>query len=155
REIADEPPKQRWRRTPQSRTVILPVPSETAEPARTTVPDSRGLTLVLSVRPIREAAWLVAGTRSVSIFLENERKPGADEVRDEGFIFQADLAVHAPESLVARPDTRGLVTPDWDERVADIQYRDVYEWAVGHNVATSAEVNTDGTCRTVATCWVP
>src|SRR5262245_55686915 len=36
REIADEPPKQRWRRTPQSRTVILPVPSETAEPARTT-----------------------------------------------------------------------------------------------------------------------
>jgi hypothetical protein len=156
REIADEAPKQRWRRTPQSRTVTLPVPPETKEPMKTTVPDSRGLSLVLSVRPIRDTTtWLPAGTRSVSIFLVNERKPAADEVRDEAVVFQAELAVRAPEPLVPRPDTRGLGTTDWDERVADLQYRDAYEWAVGHNVATAADVNAAGTCRSVATCWVP
>jgi hypothetical protein len=156
REMADEPPKQRWRRTPQSRTVTLPVPPETKEPTKTTVPDSRGLTLALSVRPICDTTtWLPAGTRSVSIFLVNERKPAADEVRDEAVVFQAELAARAPEPLVPRPDTRGLGTSDWDERVADLQYRDAYEWAVGHNVATAADLDADGSCRAVATCWVP
>jgi hypothetical protein len=156
RETADEPPKHRWRRTPQSRTVTLLVPPETKQPTRTTVPDSRGLTLVLSVRPIRDTTtWLPAGTRSVSIFLVNERKPAADELRDEAVIFQAELAVRAPESLVPRPDTRGLGTADLDERVADLQYRNVCEWVVGHNVATAADVDPERACRAVATCWVP
>ena len=39
---------------------------------------------------------------------------------------------------MARPNLAGLASEDWDERVADLQYRDCFEWAVGHGVATRA-----------------
>ena len=32
--------------------------------------------------------------------------------------------------LVARPDLRGLASDDWDDRIADLQYRDTGEYAV-------------------------
>ena len=51
--------------------------------------------------------------------------------------------------MLSRPDARGLVSDEWDENVADLQYRDVGEYAVGHNVAADG----DPTC--VRTCWIP
>ena len=47
-----------------------------------------------------------------------------------------------------------MQSDDWDERVADLQYRDACEYAVGHSMATEA-VLTDRQCRTVRTCWIP
>ena len=47
-----------------------------------------------------------------------------------------------------------MVSDDWDERIADLQYRDECEYAVGHSIATEA-VLTDRQCRTVRTCWIP
>ena len=38
--------------------------------------------------------------------------------------------------VCAAADLRSLESDDWDERVADLQYRDVCEYAVGHGVAT-------------------
>src|SRR5262249_32303394 len=38
--------------------------------------------------------------------------------------------------------------------VADLQYRDAYEYAVGHNVATRTVLG-DGQCREVETRWLP
>lgn len=38
--------------------------------------------------------------------------------------------------FVPRPNLRSLESDDWDERVADLQYRDACEFAVGHSVAT-------------------
>jgi hypothetical protein len=73
---------------------------------------------------------------------------------DERFIFQAGLTVHSSEPLVPRPNLRGHTTEEWDERVADLQYRDVCEYAVGHNVATELDL-CDGHCRTARTCWIP
>jgi hypothetical protein len=78
-----------------------------------------------------------------------------DENRDDRFIFQAGLEVQANEPLVPRPNLRGQATDDWDERLADLQYRDVYEYAVGHGIATRAEVDYRGACHTVRTCWIP
>jgi hypothetical protein len=95
------------------------------------------------------------GTRSVSVFLVNHRIPASDEQRDERFIFQAGLTVHSSVPLVPRPNLRGHTTEEWDERVADLQYRDVYEYAVGHGTATHAEIDEKGACRTIHTCWVP
>jgi hypothetical protein len=96
------------------------------------------------------------GTRSVSIFLVNHRTPvQSSDVWDERFIFQAGLCVHANEPLIPRPNLKGHVTEEWDERVSDLQFRDVYEYAVGHGIATEAKVGADGACRAVHTCWIP
>ena len=42
--------------------------------------------------------------------------------------------MHADTPFLSRPDARGLLSDEWDENVADLQYRDVGEYAVGHNV---------------------
>ncbi len=65
------------------------------------------------------------------------------------------LDVSAAEPLVPRPNLRDQATDGWDERVADLQYRDVYEYAVGHGIATHAEIDDHGACHTVRTCWIP
>ena len=58
------------------------------------------------------------------------------------------------ESFIPRPNFRSLHSDDWDERVADLQFRDACEFAVGHSVATEA-VLTDCHCQLVRTCWIP
>ncbi len=84
------------------------------------------------------------GTRSVSIFLVNHRRPAPDDLRDTRFAFQAQLVVESPQPLVARPNVCGRDDGEWDERMGELQYRDVYEYAVGHNVATHAIVSPVG-----------
>jgi hypothetical protein len=113
---------------------------------------------VLAVRPVQTLGiaekFVPRGTRSVSVFLVNQRKPAPDVSRDEAYAFQATLRLECDQPLVPRPNLRGQQTDDWDEQVADLQYRDVFEFAVGHGAATHAEV-VEGRCQTVATCWVP
>ena len=74
--------------------------------------------------------------------------------RDEAFAFQTQLEVASEAPVVPRPNLRSLGSSDWDERVGDLQYRDVCEFAVGHSVATDAVVE-DCHCRLVRTCWIP
>jgi hypothetical protein len=149
-----------WRRTPRREELTLPLPAETAGTVAHAVPSSDGLRVALSVRPVNALGiaegMVPPGTRSVSVFLVNHRAPAlVDENRDDRFIFQAGLEVHAEEPLVPRPNLRGQGADDWDERVADLQYRDVYEYAVGHGIATHAEINQAGACHIVGTRWVP
>lgn len=121
------------------------------------VPNSAGLRLALSVRPIGSEGGegsIPLGARSVSVFLVNYRHPAADDVRDQAFAFQAQLEVRFDHPLVPRPDLRSLRSEDWDDRVADLQYRDAFEFAVGHSIATEAEVE-EGICQVVRTCWIP
>jgi hypothetical protein len=77
-----------------------------------------------------------------------------DEIRDTASAFQTELEIHSRLPLVPRPNLRSLDSTEWEERVADLQYRDAFEFAVGHSVATEAEVQ-DGRCHTVRTCWIP
>ena len=149
-----------WQRTPREVELSLVLPSVTNRPVEQEVPESDGLRIALAVRPVQAlgiAEGMVPdGTRSVSVFLVNHRTPAlVDENRDERFIFQASLDVSSIEPLIPRPNLRGQTIPDWDERVADLQYRDVYEFAVGHGISTRADVADDGTCRTVHTSWIP
>src|SRR5262249_5112170 len=44
---------------------------------------------------------------------------------------------------------------DWDELVADLQYRDVCEFAVGHGVSTRAVLDDQCECREIHTRWIP
>jgi hypothetical protein len=147
-----------WRRTDQERDVTL-VLTAADKPTEVKVPDSSGLELVLSVRPVRTGeafeGQVPRGTRSVSVFLVNRRRPAPDVLRDEGYVFQAALEVRTEVPLTPRPNLRGLESDDWDECVADLQYHDACEFAVGHGVATRAVVDAEGRCREVHTRWIP
>jgi hypothetical protein len=146
-----------WTRSPREKPLRLDLPAKTDKSIETPVPDSKGMKVALLVRPVESAvldAGLPAGTRTVSVFLVNRRKPAPDDVKDKAFAFQTQLEIHCEVPLVARPDLRGLASDDWDDRVADLQYRDTGEYAVGHNVATEA-ILTDGHCYLVRTSWIP
>jgi hypothetical protein len=113
--------------------------------------------LVWSIRGVPDAGidgGLPKGTRSLSLFVVNRRRAAPDELRDEGFVFQVELELQSDTSFIARPNLRSLESDDWDERVADLQYRDAFEFSVGHSVSTEAVVENGG-CRTVRTCWLP
>jgi hypothetical protein len=158
-EGADATPA-RWRRT--ARHVVLPVkvPAKTLRPQTTSVPGSGDLRVVVSVRTVAKSlsipgiASVPAGTRAVSVFLVNHRKPKDGDLKDEALAFQAALAVRCEEPFVARPNLRDVTADSWDEKVADLQYRDACEYAVGHGVSTCATV-VDGACRDVRTTWLP
>lgn len=147
-----------WKRTERVEELTLKIPAS-QRPKEREVPNSNGLKLALAVRPIRDIAafdgMVPKGTRSVSLFLVNRRKPARDEVSDTAFAFQAALEVRSDEPFVPRPNLRGLESDDWDERVADLQYRDVWEHAVGHGISTRAVLDKKGACREVCTRWIP
>jgi hypothetical protein len=148
-----------WQRTQREAALRCALPDATATPAEQPVPDSGGLAVALSVRPIppRTAAdaRMPEGTRAVSVFLVNRRAPAEDDRQDEAFAFQAVLEVTCASGFVPRANPRGLLSDDWDERVADLQYRDVVEFAVGHGTATETDLDADGGCHCVRTTWIP
>lgn len=146
-----------WQRVPREETLTLAIPDRTKQPVEKQLPKAGNLKVVLSVRPVTTTGadgTLPKGTRSLSLFLVNRRTPAPDERRDEAFAFQAQLEVATKECFVPRPDLRSLGSDDWDERVADLQFRDDRDCAVGHNVSVEAETK-DGHCATVRTCWTP
>ena len=78
-----------------------------------------------------------------------------DERKDEAFAFQVQLEIRGDTEFLPRPDLRSLASGEWDERVADLQYRDTGEYSVGHNVATDAVLEGHKCCNVVRTCWIP
>jgi hypothetical protein len=146
-----------WQRTDRVEELTLKLPAS-QKPAERDVPNSAGLKLALSVRPVRDIAAFGAlvpkGARSVSLFLVNRRKPAPDEERDTAFAFQTALEVRSEQPFVPRPNLRGLTSEDWDERVADLQYHDACELAVGHGISTRAVLD-ERECREVHTRWIP
>ena len=121
-----------------------------------TLPDSDGLELACLTRPttIRDFGG-ERTVRAVSIFVVNRRKPVEDrDLQDAAFAFQVEMSVRADRPLVSRPNPHGLGSEDWDERLADLHYRDVAEYTTGHNVSSSAELS-DGKCNHVRTEWMP
>lgn len=146
-----------WRRIPREEIITIKLPVKVPGQGSVAVPNSRGVELVWSMRGVPDSdvdGSLPKGTRSLSVFVVNRRKAAPDEVRDEGFIFQVELQLSSDESFVARPNLRSLESDDWDERVADLQYQEAFEFAVGHSVATESIIE-DRQCRTVKTSWLP
>ena len=139
-----------------SSTTQMEIPFATSgSPRHLDVPDSNGLQLVVSVRSVPSEELVPLGTRSVSVFLVNHRRLAPDQKRDVGYTFQSNLIIQTPSSLVPRPNLRGRDGNDWDEKVADLQYRDDYEYAVGHNVSAIAIAHSGGGCQEVRTAWIP
>ena len=146
-----------WVRRPRAATVDVDLESvQVGTPVRFDVPESGGLELACLVRPTRVRG--IEGNRdirAVSLFAVNRRSPAEDDdVQDTAFAFQVEMTVEADGPFVPRRDPRGLDSDDWDERLADLHYRDAAEYAVGHNVSVRAETD-DGECRLVHTEWMP
>ena len=152
------PARRGYRRVPHDEAVSIDLSGAGDKPIEINVPASRGVTVVVTCRAVTASASLPAGTRSVAVFLVNNRKPDPDHGY-RAFAFQAGLILASPQPFVARPDPRGesasTQTDEWDEQVADLQYRDVFEFAVGHGVAATATLQRDRSCKQVQTVWIP
>jgi hypothetical protein len=142
-----------WRRVPQPpRTVELPLTAAAIEEGRS-VPDTPGLR-VCGKLEAADAPGLPPGTRALSLFVVNRRTPGDRGRLDEQFVFQVELTVSYERGFVARPNRRDEESPDIDDRVADLQFRDHFEWAVGHGVSVEAP-GSERPVRTLRTTWIP
>lgn len=126
-----------WKRTPHEEVLSLNIPESPIKPVRVSVPNSNGLFVEISSRPIRVYVdgQVPEGLRSVSVFLVNNRKPAPDESKDTSFAFQAQVEIKSDAALFPRPDLSEYECDEWDGRVADLQYRDVYDYATGHGAA--------------------
>jgi hypothetical protein len=140
--VVDGEARQRkvWQRKQRTEKMPVALPKSRLSPVEVT--NSRRVMLYVSARDVSERvgrlAGLAKGTRAVSVFVVNERDPEEEERADEANVYQVELRLRLAEGFVARPNDRGLDDKDADERIADLQYRDAYEFAVGHGVATHA-----------------
>lgn len=147
-----------WKRNQRLEKVQVTIPIS-EELAEMQVPNSGGLFLAVSSKSIPEE-WATLGgipksTKAVSVFLVNKRNPVQDDfIKDSAFAFQAKLSIENKVGFVPRPNLKGLISSDPDERIADLQYQNVLEYCVGHGVATKAHLRTDN-CQAIETEWIP
>jgi hypothetical protein len=143
-----------WQRIHRVERVAVPVTKEGR--SEYPLPNSEGLELSVLVRPASLATEQGArAAKAVSVFLVNRRTPAKEAGRaDEAFAFQVLLSISSAGEFLPRADIRGLDSEDWDERLADLHYRDVADYAVGHNVAAEWVV-VEGQCRTVMSACTP
>jgi hypothetical protein len=146
-EDPEDPQKKRviWVRSPHREILAVRPTDSQVHP----VPNSRGLELHVVDRevPSIDGKPLVEpGARALSVFLVNRRvaalaadDPG--ERRDESYAFQVHLQIDCDTRFIERPDLHGHGSDDADEQIADLQYRDVHEYAVGHGVSPVARAD--------------
>ena len=149
-----------YRRKPRAEVVGFKLPSANGRPATFSVPNSGGLRLVITVRAVASdsRSRIAAGTKAVCVFLVNSR--GATEKAYQGNAFQAQLLLKSAVPFAPRPDLRssedGSRAQDWDEQVADLQYRGVYDYVSGIGCAAEPIDGGEGQpCHAVQTCWIP
>lgn len=156
--VNEDPPRRDkarriWRRVP------MPAMTERLELAQLStegvpVRDSGGLRLAGQVEDLPTIRGIAPGTRAVSVFLVNRRP--ADEspaFRDRGYVFQVELSLRCPEGFIARQDRSGE-GGDSDNQIADLQYREAYEYAVGHGIAIEVPEG-QAQVQIVRTTWLP
>ena len=111
-----------------------------------------------------EGRGLDAGTRALSVFVVNQRTV-PDDNPDEQTLFQVELELEFLPGFQPRPNLTGLEDPNaqdrdhpLDDRIADLQYRSHFEYAVGHGVSwiiPEGGKSDDGTVTRVRTTWIP
>jgi hypothetical protein len=116
-----------------------------------------GLFVVGHIEEAR-APGLVRGARALSLFVVNRRPIPKTGPIDEACVFQVSFDVRPEAGLLPRSDPRGHDGAELheDDRIADLQFRDRKEWAVGHGVSVEPVVGEDGvTAVGACTVWVP
>jgi hypothetical protein len=146
-----------WQRTPRSETLLVDVQQSIRWRCDVPLPGTDGLRVSIAGRSLSGAKNIVASDRpcqTVSVFLVNHRHAAPDDTRDIAFAFQARLTIQCSEGFVARRDAHAVGSSDPDLRIADLQFRDCLEFAVGHNVAAESTV-IEQQCHSISTAWIP
>lgn len=156
-DLGDRTEKQEthWTRIPRF-PEILTIPLDSRILAEgVEIPNTQGLKIKGIVRTADfEAGQVKKGTRTVSVFLVNERQPlKAPGTRDAANIFQVEMRVQASVDFVPRPNLRAEQSNDWDDSVADLQFRDIVEYGVGHGIAVHT-IEVEGR-PALQTTWLP
>jgi len=144
-----------YQRTQRIEKITVPVPEEGL--GRVDIPNSRGLRIEISTRriPPHQSKRLPNNSRAVCVFLINGRE-AEERHAYRGNIFQAQIGISSPEGFIARPNMRLGGNEDWDEQVADLQYRNDYEFASGTGCAAEAvEKDPSGVCKKIRSTWIP
>jgi hypothetical protein len=152
-----------WRRIPREEFLPLPL-RPGGEPQHLTLPNSAApmapggaLELVVSVHPTSTAG--IDGVKrdllAVSVFLVNARTEALSRFGDVVVCFQARLQLDFARGFEPRDDRASYDSPDPDERLADLHYRDVYAYAVGHNSSGDWAPDAEGRVTTVFTNPLP
>ncbi len=127
-------PRTVWRRVARG-PFTVDVPIEERELAKgIPVPDAPLVHLTGQLQPA-DAPGLARGTRALALFLVNHRQGAKRGEEDADYLFQVQLELAYEAGFVPRPNRSGELAEDEDDRVADLQFRDRHEWAVGHGVA--------------------
>lgn len=153
----ESPEPNAWQRTPRREALVVDVQQAVRWRNDLHLPGTDGLRISIAGRSLSGTKNIVACDRAcqtVSIFLVNHRKVAPDDTRDTAFAFQARLTIESTEGFVARRDAHAVGSNDPDLRIADLQFRDCLEFAVGHNVAAECSV-VDQQCHTIRTSWIP
>jgi hypothetical protein len=157
------PDPEYWQRTPHQHKLTLKL-RPTEKTVYMSIPDSNGLELAITNRPLHiqrniqeNHRRLLADANILSVFLVNNRKITEGKQRDTSYIFQAQLQLECKEGFLPRPDLREGSDDDWDEKIAAVQYRHNYEFAVGHNASAFAQIDPKNSayCSLIRTTWVP
>ncbi len=135
-------------------TVELPIEARAVEKG-VALKDTPGV-VVCGKLEDADAPGLPPGTRALALFVVNRRTAADAKHRDEQYLFQVELEVSFAGGLVPRPNRQGEEARDFDDRVADLQFRDHVEWAVGHGTSVEVVEPPTGTpVTTVRTTWIP
>ncbi len=145
-------PEEHWKRAPKQAGKTYEIPATGKKEYEL----AEGVRLVFTVRRVPEGSGVKEkGARAVSIFLVNDKELVQGTPKDQFFLFQAALEVHTEERFLPRPNIRGQDGDDTDEQIAELQYRDVFEYVVGHGIAAEADVVEGRACTRVRTTWLP
>ena len=157
-------PTTEWRRFPRQATLRIPVPEGRGDPIlvpESATPQIRGggaLRLEAHARSyqVEQSQGPPLRVRALTVVLVNHRRLPARLFWDLAYAFQARLELRCPEGFVPRCDMSGLNATDDDRRIADLQFRDVSEYAVGRNTSAGwAEPDAGGHVSTVWTDHLP
>lgn len=147
-------PRTVWRRVAhEPRSVEVPLDPKVLDKG-IGLPDTPGIRL-LGKLEAAEAPGLKPGTRALSLFLLNGRTPSDKSRHDEQYIFQVQLEIEFAPGFEPRPNRRDEGASDWDDQVRDLQFRDRFEWAVGHGVSVAIPDGQGDRVTRIRTTWLP
>ncbi|MBK9260675.1 MAG: hypothetical protein IPM54_12740 [Polyangiaceae bacterium] len=146
--------KRVWKRKPRQ-TISVPVPLDPASLNNgIPLPNTVGIKLIGQLKPVEHARGIPEGTQALALFVVNRRGQGERGRRDEQMIFQVELEIECAEGIVPRPNVADEGSEQWDANVADLQFRERVEYAVGHGVAIS-QPSPGERVTAVKTTWIP
>ena len=157
-------PSVEWRRMPREAIVRVPVPEGRGSPVlvpESATPQIRGggaMQLEAHARTysVEQPDGSHQRVRALTVVLVNHRRLPARRYWDLAYAFQARLELRCQAGFVPRFDLSGLHAQDDDRRIADLQFRDLSEYAVGRNTSAGwAEPDEDGRVRVTWTDHLP